>query len=296
MIRLGLERLKTTPWLLAVVVLIAVAGLLAERTLAGREGSLPSGPEARSADLTGLDCLIQPAVLVELGSPVSGVIEGIHVDRGERVEEGQLLVELEAGVERATVELARARAEMETEIRANEATLALDQRRVSRKDRMLEKRAVSVDDMDQAETEALLGELELQQAQENRQLAWLELARAQAALRRRAIYSPFSGVVVDRMMELGSRVSDEPVLKLAQLDPLRVELIAPAHLFGTIEKGARAEVETELPVGGRFEGTVAAVDPIIDAASGRFGVEIELPNPDHEIPAGLRCQAQLLRD
>jgi RND family efflux transporter MFP subunit len=296
MIRLGLERLKTMPWLLGVVVLVAVVGLLAERTLARREGSLASGPEAESADLTGLDCLIQPAVLVELGSPVSGVIEGIHVDRGERVAEGQLLVELEAGVERATVELARARAAMESEIRANEAKLALDRRRVSRKDRMLEKRAVSIDDMDQAETEALLGELELQQAQENRQLARLELVRAQAALRRRAIYSPFSGVVVHRMMELGSRVSDQPVLKLAQLDPLRVELIAPAHLFGTIEKGSRAEVMTELPVGGRFEGTVASVDPIIDAASGRFGVEIELPNPDHEIPAGLRCQVQLLRD
>lgn len=287
--RVNSKKLGPTKWLPLLVALLGLGGLGVDRAQGAR--NVPS-----EADLTGLDCLIQPAMLVDLGSPVSGVIEDIRVRRGEVVKQGELLVELEAGVERATVELARARAEMASEVRASEVSLALDQRRVSRKDRMLEKRAVSVDELDQAETEALLGELELEQARENRRLAELELVRAQAALRRRAIFSPFDGVVVDRMMDLGARVSDEPVLKLAQLDPLRVEVIAPAHLFGKIEPGARAEISTELPVGGSYEGTVTAVDPIIDAASGRFAVELELPNPDHEIPAGLHCRMRLLLD
>lgn len=294
MILTALQRLKTSPWLAAFVVLAVGVGLAADSARARLDREIV--PEEKLPNLRGLDCLIQPAKLVELGSPSSGVIDGVLVRNGESVEEGQLLVELDAGVERANLEVAKARARMESELRASEARRALSQRRLSRKDRMIERRAASMDEVDQAATEALLGDFDLENARENQEIARLELSRAKAALRRRAIYSPFAGVVVDRMLEPGTRVGNEPVIKLAQLDPLKVEVIAPAHLFGQVEPGARAEVMTEMPAGKRFVGTVASVDPIIDAASGRFGVEIELPNPDHGIPAGLRCRAQILPD
>ena len=43
------------------------------------------------------------------------------------------------------------------------------------------------------------------------------------------------------------------------------------------------------PVGGRFTGRVTIVDRVFDSSSGTFGVRIELPNPDHSLPAGHRC-------
>ncbi len=54
----------------------------------------------------------------------------------------------------------------------------------------------------------------------------------------------------------------------------------------------RAEIRAESPASGPYEGTVRVVDPLVDAASGRFSIEVELENPDHEIPAGLKCNAR----
>jgi hypothetical protein len=46
----------------------------------------------------------------------------------------------------------------------------------------------------------------------------------------------------------------------------------------------------EAPIGGRYQSTVSMVDRVVDAASGTFGVQIELPNPKLTIPAGVKCR------
>jgi multidrug efflux pump subunit AcrA (membrane-fusion protein) len=51
-------------------------------------------------------------------------------------------------------------------------------------------------------------------------------------------------------------------------------------------------VRPETPVGGELEAKVMVVDSLIDAASGTFGVRLELPNPGRRIPAGLRCRIE----
>jgi hypothetical protein len=55
-----------------------------------------------------------------------------------------------------------------------------------------------------------------------------------------------------------------------------------------------AEVKPESPPGGVYTAVVKIVDTVIDAASGTFGVRLELPNPDYHIPAGLKCQVVFL--
>ena len=56
-------------------------------------------------------------------------------------------------------------------------------------------------------------------------------------------------------------------------------------LYGTIKVGMEATVPGEAPVGGRYSAKVE----VIDARSGTFGMRLLLANPDHKIPAGLRC-------
>jgi multidrug efflux pump subunit AcrA (membrane-fusion protein) len=56
--------------------------------------------------------------------------------------------------------------------------------------------------------------------------------------------------------------------------------------------GMRARVMPESPVGGSYDAQVTVVDRVVDAASGTFGVRLALPNPDHRIPAGIRCQIE----
>jgi len=68
-----------------------------------------------------LDCLIEPWVVSDVGSPVQGVIAELLVDRGQRVEKGQPLAQLESGVEDSDVALAEIRAETESELVARVA-------------------------------------------------------------------------------------------------------------------------------------------------------------------------------
>ena len=64
-----------------------------------------------------LDCLIEPHEVVNLSSPVEGVLEKVHVDRGAIVKKGQVVAQLESNLEYATVTLARARADVDAAIK-----------------------------------------------------------------------------------------------------------------------------------------------------------------------------------
>ena len=187
-----------------------------------------------TATATALDCVIDPYEIVEVGSAVTGIIERIHVERSDRVKAGDVLVELDSGVERAAVELARARAGLNGEIGAREATLDLGKRRRVRAGNLFEQQALSLDLLEEFDTEATIARLELLRARESQRLAKLQLAQAQEALKRRSIRSPVDGVVVERLMSPGERVDEEAVLSIAQIDPLRVEVILPSAMFGSV--------------------------------------------------------------
>ena len=152
----------------------------------------------------------------------------------------------------------------------------------------------SVQSRDEVEAERRVAEAEMQAAIENRELAKLEYRRSVDLLNQRMMVSPFSGVVVDRLLNPGdlaeSGTGRKPVLKIAQIDPLRVDVVLPAGLFGQVKLGMKADVTPQgLP--GRFDAVVKLVDKVIDAASGTFVARLELPNPKQALPGGLRCQA-----
>lgn len=130
----------------------------------------------------------------------------------------------------------------------------------------------------------------------NRRLADLELNRTTAEIALRTMKSPINGVVVERYMHPGEFPKQERILKLAQIDPLRVEAYAPVALLGKISVGMQAVVKPEESVKGEFPAKVTVVDKVVDAASGTFGVRLELPNPDLKLPAGLRCTVRFSRN
>ena len=103
--------------------------------------------------------------------------------------------------------------------------------------------------------------------------------------------APSNGVVVDRLLVPGEYRNDQsPILTLAQINPLRVEVFVPTRYYGRIHVGIPGEVKPEPPVGGRYAAAVAVVDRVLDAASDTFGVRLELPNPELRLPAGIRCK------
>jgi RND family efflux transporter MFP subunit len=197
---------------------------------------------------------------------------------------------LKSGIEKATVELARVRSERDQAIKAKRARLEFTQRRLKRNQELLEKNLISEQIVDEAETDMILAELELGEFLEERMIAVLELERAQEALKNRTIRSPFSGIVVDVLVAPGESIENRALFKIASIDPLNVEIIAPVPLFGKIEKGMKGIVLPEEPIGGRYSANVVIVDQVLDAASGTFGIRLQLPNNKYKLPAGLRCK------
>ncbi|MGQ9647143.1 MAG: efflux RND transporter periplasmic adaptor subunit [Thermodesulfobacteriota bacterium] len=234
--------------------------------------------------------VIEPFRVVKVGSAVPGTLETVEVDRGDFVKKGQILAKLQSGVEKATMEAARARAEMDASIRSRQAQLDFSIRKQQRNEQLYKKEALPLSQMDEVETSRVLAEMQLQEAIENKRLAELDYKRAVEVFNRMIIRSPISGVVVERYLSPGEYIEDQAILKLAQLDPLNVEVILPVHLLPSVKVGMKAKVIPEAPIGGQYVAQVKVVDRVIDAASGTFGVRLELPNPNLRLPAGLKCK------
>jgi multidrug efflux pump subunit AcrA (membrane-fusion protein) len=140
------------------------------------------------------------------------------------------------------------------------------------------------------ETRRIIAELSHKEAVENKRLAEMEYKRALEVYKRTIIRSPLTGVVVERFLSQGEYVEDQPVMSLAQIDPLYVEVVMPVADLGLVEVGGKATIRPEPPVGGLYEAKVIVVDRVVDGASGTFGVRLELPNPDYRLPPGLKCK------
>lgn len=207
--------------------------------------------------------LLEPNEVVDFSSQVPGILEQLHVERGEGVKKGQIIARLKSGVEKASVNLARARVEF-------------GQRKAKRNEELYKKQLLSLHEKDELETE-------IQRAQ-------LELAEAEERLKLRTIQSTIDGVVVKRSGAAGEYVGEASFVTIAKIDPLNVEVIVPAAFFGAIKKGSTAQVQLEPPIGGSYPAKVVIIDRVIDAASGTFGVRLELPNPELRLPAGLKCR------
>ena len=240
-----------------------------------------------------LDCMIQPHQVVQIGSATPGVIESIAVERGDTVERGQAVVQLKADVERASLGLARTRLAQAGELTAAKSAQAYAQRELKRASELYEQKFISHNYLDKQRTEAQVAEGRADQAREKRSLAAREVEVAEAQLDLRTIRAPISGVVVERYLSSGEHVDEKPILRIASVDPLRVDVLVPAVAFGQVEPGQKATVVPELLNRDERIAIVKGVDRVIDAASNTFRVRLELPNPDGRLPAGLRCKAEL---
>ncbi len=239
-----------------------------------------------------LDCLVKPEMYVEVSSPVISVLEEVLVEAGDVVARGQPLAKLEASIERARVKMAKLQVKQVSDIENRKVQLQFKKLNHERMQQLREKNSVPQFEADKAKTEYVLAQLELAKAREVRIMARanLEMERSQLALR--TIVSPIDGIVVDRYAMVGESVEGRSIMKLAQVNPLKVELIAPTEYFGLIRKSMVVDIFPQQPADQVFKATVTIVDKLIDPASGSFTVRMTLPNPDDKLVGGVNCIAR----
>ena len=269
----------------AITVFFAVT-LLASGVAAAEPMTADNG----NIQLPELDCIIEPSEVVDVGSAVPGVVESILADRNDQIEKGMVIARLESSVERAALELTRERANQNTAIEQRQEGARFSHLTQNRNSSLLQTAAISKHDLDTVVSETRIAELQVRQELDNKRIAELELARAEAVLDRRTIRSPVDGVVVDRFKAAGEYIENEPVMRVAQLDPLHVEVIVSTDYLGRIKPGMQAQVTPVIPEADTYLATVERVDRVSDAASGTYGVRLNLGNPGYLIPAGLRCR------
>jgi RND family efflux transporter MFP subunit len=254
-------------------------------------------PAANAAPSSQRLCLIEPYVRIALHSSITAPIAAIMVDRGSNVRKGQVLVTLDSSTEQAALEIAKYRAVMEGTVKSAEARLSHAKARLDRSEQLRKQSFVSAQDRDDAEAEMRVAMADLLEAKDNRELAKLEAQRLKAEVNRRAITSPINGVVTERLQSPGelAQIGDAAIaiLKLAQTDPVRVEVVLPAAMYGKTKVGDRIAIKPEAPFTGSYRAVVKVVDRVIDSASGTFGIRLEIPNPKGNVLAGVKCTAEM---
>jgi RND family efflux transporter MFP subunit len=237
------------------------------------------------------DCLVDPALVIKLGSPVSGVLEEVLVARGDMVEKGQLVARVNSDVQRAEVDINRLRANSKEEIDAQIARIELVKKELERTKTLFEKKVATGQKMDELRAQLEVGLQDLERLKVQRRLARLELERAERLLAQRAIYSPIDGIVSDRVLSGGEFVHEQShILIVAQLDPLLVEAFLPAEFYQKVRLGMKGSVRIESAIEGTFDAKITIIDRVFEAASETFGIVLEMPNPDNGIPAGQVCK------
>ena len=251
---------------------------------------LSCGALSAPAAAASFDCVMNPVLTVKLGSPVPSILSEVLVDRGDLVKKGQIIARMESSVEKAAVVANEARASSNAEIEAKQAMLEQKSGVYKRKADLQIRNIASTQDVETAQADFNVATQDVALAQLNKKMAELELDRARASLEQRTIRSPLDGIVVDRSLGPGEYVRpDANIVTLASIHPLNVEAYLPVRYYGQLKVGDTAVVYPDDPVGGDHKATVSIVDQVFDAASGTFGVRLDLPNPDNLLPGGLRC-------
>lgn len=242
------------------------------------------------------DCVIEPYVVVEIGSAVEGIIAEIDAERGTEVTKGQVLARLESSVEEATLRMAEANAASTVDLDIATSRVKQLSAEVDRATQLASQNVVSQSVLEAAQSELEQALLEQSRARQNQEMAGLDRDRAKAQLERRVIRSPVDGMLLRRLIGPGEYVySQAQVAQLATIDPLHVEVFMPTDLFPDVKPGQTATVQPAEPIGGSYRAKIISIDQVFDAASDTFGMLLELPNPDNKLPAGVDCELFLDR-
>ncbi len=247
-----------------------------ERSVAAPQAKASSAPDV--LDATGE---FVPPVRSELVSKVTGRVARILVDEGARVAKGQPLLDLETDYLKLDV----ARAEAEAARAA--AAFAEAERDFARKKELVGRESVAQAAFDRSQA-AYDGARAAQQGAK----ASLDLARQRLA--DAVLAAPIDGVVLERRVDVGERLSEGTVaFVVVQTAPLKLRFRVPERYVGAAAAGAPVRAQVDPYPGETFSGKVSVVVPAIDPASRTFIVEALFENRDGRLRPGLFARVAL---
>lgn len=210
---------------------------------------------------------IEAVQSIELRPEIEGRIVEILAREGAEVRQGTPLFKVDDAELKA--EVARLKARRDLAAQALERTRAL-----------IEERATSPAQLDEAEANArsTQAELDLQQVR----------------LERTVVRAPFSGVVGERLVSVGDYVNRTTALTTLQtVDPQRASFQVPERYAGALAVGQTVTFQVAAVAGRQFSGQVEFVNPVVELPSRTITVKARVANPDRYLKAGMFIEAKL---
>lgn len=204
---------------------------------------------------------------VTISADLAGTVDRIAFDSGRAVREGDVLVELDTRQEKA-------------QLGAADAQRDLAQLNFNRMQGLLKESVISQAEHDRAtadqrQMEARAGEI-------------------RAAIERKVIRAPFSGILGIRQVNLGQYLSSgDPIVSLQALNPVYVNFGVPQQAAVKAPRGRGVRVTADELAGIYVEGRITAIDSIVDEGTRNVQVQATLANPDGRLRPGMFVQVEV---
>jgi RND family efflux transporter MFP subunit len=253
---------------------------------------------------------------IEMHAKVSGYVRKINVDIGDRVKTGQVLAVLEvpelmaqlqgaaAGVRHSQQEVMRMQNELARD-EANLTALHANAQRLADADRT-RPGLIAQQELDDANARDRSGAAQVESAKSALSAAKQQLEMSQATNTQMAamsdytrIIAPFDGIVTWRYADTGALVqagttnsNSAPVVKLAQVNVLRLRIPVPESLAASVQVGQTANITVQA-TGEHFTGKVTRFTDALDRSTRTMQVEIDVPNDNYKLQPGMYANVAL---
>jgi RND family efflux transporter MFP subunit len=253
---------------------------------------------------------------------VEGRVLHVYVEEGQRVTKGQILADLDPTDYRNAFNAASGEADAAAAVNAKaNAGLRhqeLEQARIDfertqdeyqRLKYLYDHQSLPANDFHKIEAAFLASQQRYDMAQSGTRVedklaasaqhvaATAQMAEAKKRLADCQLRAPISGYIGMRQIDVGVTVAPGvPVISVVDLDPVKVRAGIPEAEVGKVREGSRAEVSIPSLDGQRFDGRVEAIAAASDPASRTYVSKIVVPNPKHQLRAGMVSEAHLIGD
>jgi RND family efflux transporter MFP subunit len=293
------RRPRWVGWLVAAVLVLvfAVASLAAYRLTLGRVASVRVGYAAVSGAgavpagelLTGSGYVVTGDRYISLGVRVPSRIERYLVEEGQQVKAGDALVQLDARQYQAALDSARAdllHARADVELRRKELV----------RSRELEHRNVSSQaDLDVAENRLRVADAEVARLEAN-------VAKLQVDLEDTVVRAPTSGVILEKMKEVGEIAvpggfaGSGDLIRMANLEDIRAEVDVNEADLARVRLGQPARVTPDAYPERHYDARVVKMYPQINRQKGTLKVEVKIREPDAWLKPDMSVRIGFLAD
>ena len=285
-----------------VIVALVVLGLVLHYSSPASPPPPPSAAVER-ADITRIVNAagrLQPKLKVDIGAQVSGQVRRLHMQLGQEIKAGALLVSLDSDSGRNAVQQAEAALAQQTAaVKRAGIELEAARREAERQRRLLAGEATTILDKEQADT--ALAKLEAEQQGQVATLAQrrADLIEKQLKLTYTRVSAPIDGEVVSIAVQEGQTVNALQIaptlLTLAQLSTVTVKAQVAEAEIGLVRVGQAARVTTLAANARRYEGKVQVIQPIPERIGNAlfYSVLFDIDNHDHQLLSDMTVQVEL---